>query len=126
MHKLILGLALSLAATLAQAGGLEGTWRSNDTTGGAAPGTLVLGTKSKLTMQPDGFEAMTGTWKKDGALLVFAIPGKGEAVVAYLVKADTLALQYSDGLRQSFHRKVQVGKKSGISKAAKAPAKQSN
>jgi hypothetical protein len=123
MHKLILALALSLAATLAQAGGLEGTWRSSDTTGGAAPGTLILGAKGKLTMQPDGFEALLGTWKKDGALLVFTIEGKGEAVVAYVVKADTLALQYSNGLRQAFQRKVRVTPKPD---AGKAPGKKPN
>jgi hypothetical protein len=105
---LAFALSATVAASTAFAGGGDsrfvGTWFA-DKGPGALPGRIVFTKQGHVTLQPDGFEPVDGTWTAKNGLLVMKVPNMGAAAAgARFTGNNTLTLDYPDGTRQVFTR----------------------
>jgi hypothetical protein len=87
---------------------LVGTWRSDDVSGGASVGALLLESSGKITLSPDGFDPLTGTWELDGPFIRVTVPNRGVALLSYTLteKGKRLNIRYENGTFQFFTKQT--------------------
>lgn len=117
MKKTILALTVVLAtfssAAMADAR-LPGLWKSVNAENGALHGTMTFTKEGRLTLHPEGFDAMNGTWKKlpKASSLELTLNEVGTTKVDYRwipagkSKARQLELTYDNGNKQRFEKEV--------------------
>lgn len=120
MKKFIIASLIALSA-VAQAAPVKttpqapliGEWRSDDVSGGADKGTLILTPGGAITLAPDGFEPLKGQFAADGAAITADMGPNGKAKIGYKLDAGNKVLHttYPDGRTQTFNRVVTHPKK---------------
>lgn len=93
---------------------LTGTWVSEDTSGGALRGTMILRANKTVTLHPmpiGDFEFPTfeGTWKANAVTIRISVPTKGESELYFaMTDKDTLKVLYENGTSQAFRRDMSL------------------
>jgi hypothetical protein len=95
---------------------LVGVWVSTQRTAVVAPGTMTLSDKGKVTLAPEGFDPLQGTYKVQGRFIDIKTD-HGAAALIYELNKDALSVQYENGAFQSFTRQTPAAASSA------APAK---
>lgn len=120
MKTFILGAALALAMAAAQSAptptqaavalkadpaktSVVGVWRSDERTAQASPGTLTLTANGKVTLAPDGFDPLVGTYKVNGRFLDLKTD-RGSATIIYTLSPNAMMLEYENGSVQNFKK----------------------
>jgi len=88
---------------------LVGIWQSEDTSRGAAAGTMTLAASRhlKLQIKPIGaieIPALEGTWSADADYLYLEVASRGKARISYRLMPEPkfLEVQYENGMGQTF------------------------
>jgi hypothetical protein len=82
---------------------LVGVWVSTQRTAVVAPGTMTLTDSGKVTLAPEGFDALQGTYKVQGTFIDIKTD-RGPASLIYQLAKDTLSVEYENGALQTFTR----------------------
>lgn len=96
------------AAAQALPPSLSKTWTAVTRPGMALGGSIVLGKKGELSLEPEGHDPVKGTWKVEGRdTLVFDVPeADGVARVQFKLEKGKLYLTYENGEVQEFKAKA--------------------
>jgi uncharacterized membrane protein len=122
MKNLIIGsvVALALGSALAApasttpasqpkaqsaASAVVGVWRSDERTAQVSPGTLTLSANGRVSLAPDGFDPLVGTYKVQGRFLDITTD-RGTVSIVYTLSPNGLMLEYENGSVQNFKKQV--------------------
>lgn len=82
---------------------VTGVWRSDERNAQVSPGTLTLSADGKVTLAPDGFDPLVGTYKVKGRFLDIKTD-RGQASIIYTLSANAMMLEYENGSVQNFKK----------------------
>lgn len=121
MKKLLAGSLLSLALSSvtaapttgpasqskvqSAAAAVVGVWRSDERTAQVSPGTLTLSANGRVSLAPDGFDPLVGTYVVQGRFLDIKTD-RGMASIVYTLSPSGLMLEYENGSVQNFKKQV--------------------
>lgn len=88
---------------------LVGVWRSDERTPKVSPGTLTLTADARVTLAPDGFDPLVGTYKVQGLFLDLKTD-RGTASIVFNLSPNALMLEYEDGSVQNFKKQQPAGR----------------
>jgi hypothetical protein len=97
------GKAAPAAKVPAAPATIVGAWRSDEHTAQVSPGTLTLTADGRVTLAPDGFDPLVGTYKVQNQFLDIKT-GRGTATLIHTLTQNTLTLEYENGAVQNFKR----------------------
>jgi hypothetical protein len=86
-----------------------GVWRSDERTAQVSPGTLTLTADGRVSLAPDGFDPLVGTYKVQGQFLDLKT-ARGSANLIHTISQDTMTLEYEDGAVQNFKKQQPAGR----------------
>jgi hypothetical protein len=95
--------ATSVKATQAKTD-VVGVWVSSERTAVVAPGVMTLTARGEITLAPEGFDPLKGTYKVQGRFIDITTD-KGRAALIYSIKKDTMYVEYENGAVQNFTKK---------------------
>lgn len=99
------GLGLKASKATSSKNQIVGVWTSVDRTAVIGPGTMTLSSNGKVTLAPDGFDPLEGTYKVQGQFLDITTD-RGRASLIFKLDKNTLSVQYENGAVQNFTKKV--------------------
>jgi hypothetical protein len=127
----LMGLALSTSAYAAPAAKdapavkassankeLAGAWVSTERTSVVAPGTMTFTEKGDITLAPEGFDPLKGTYTVQGQF-IDVTTDRGRATLIYKIEKDKMALEYENGSVQNFTKQPAASSATPAKKKAK-------
>lgn len=93
-----------------------GVWVSTERTTIVAPGTMTLTNDGHVTLAPEGFDPLKGTYTAKGQFLDFTMD-RGRATLIYSINQNNMTVQYENGSVQKFTK--QIGPTTAKKKAKK-------
>lgn len=78
-----------------------GVWVSTERTTVVAPGTMTLTSDGHVTLAPEGFDPLKGTYTVKGQFIDITMD-RGRATLIYSINQNKMTVEYENGSIQSF------------------------